>query len=309
MNTPNAFSLIVKNLSQSVDEATLRAHFQSAGGEVCSLRIPRIGRNNNATSKGYGYINFLQREHAEKALKELNFSELDGKKIHVEWKLNDFDQQKYNKANLIILNLSNDVDEKILREEFEKHGNVLSSKIVTSNRDTKVKNKAYVHFHREIDAQLAITALHNTEFHGSKITVDIFVPSHLRMTNVYVKNLDNDIDSTQLGLIFAPYGHIKSAKVMIDSKTGSSKGFGFVNFGKHEEACIAISNINGRVICSKPLYVCFAEKKEDRHARLQFEHSQHAQQRVPVAITVPNAINYNPLNPIVHHPQPNLPKF
>ena len=52
--------------------------------------------------------------------------------------------------------------------------------------------------------------------------------------NLYVKNLDDQIDDERLRKEFAPFGTITSAKVMTDS-TGRSKGFGFVCFSTPEE--------------------------------------------------------------------------
>jgi polyadenylate-binding protein len=49
--------------------------------------------------------------------------------------------------------------------------------------------------------------------------------------NLYVKNLDDSIDSEQLRSNFEQYGAIASAKVMQDDN-GRSKGFGFVCYEK-----------------------------------------------------------------------------
>merc|ERR1712223_2025937 len=84
--------------------------------------------------------------------------------------------------------------------------------------------------------------------------------------NLYVKNLDDTIDDERLRTEFAPFGTITSAKVM--SEEGRSKGFGFVCFSSTEEATKAVTEMNGRIIVSKPLYVALAQRKEDRKAHL-----------------------------------------
>ena len=85
--------------------------------------------------------------------------------------------------------------------------------------------------------------------------------------NLYVKNLDDDMDNERLRKEFAMFGNITSAKVMLDEKS-HSKGFGFVCFSSPEEATKAIAAMNGRVIGSKPLYVALAQCKEVRKAQL-----------------------------------------
>merc|ERR1711942_655328 len=90
--------------------------------------------------------------------------------------------------------------------------------------------------------------------------------------NLYVKNLDDTIDDDKLRQEFAPFGTITSAKVM--SEEGRSKGFGFVCFSSPEEATKAVTEMNGRIIVSKPLYVALAQRKEDRKAHLASQYIQ-----------------------------------
>ena len=53
-----------------------------------------------------------------------------------------------------------------------------------------------------------------------------------------------------------------------------SSGFGFVCFGLPEEATKAVTEMNGRIIGSKPLYVALAQRKEDRKAHLANQYMQ-----------------------------------
>ncbi|KAG5866361.1 hypothetical protein JTB14_019156 [Gonioctena quinquepunctata] len=90
--------------------------------------------------------------------------------------------------------------------------------------------------------------------------------------NLYVKHFDRSIDDESLRKIFSPFGTITSAKVMMER--GRSKGFGFVCFSSPEEAARALTEMNGRKVGKKFLYVALAQRKKDRQARLALQYME-----------------------------------
>jgi polyadenylate-binding protein len=58
--------------------------------------------------------------------------------------------------------------------------------------------------------------------------------------NLYVKNLDEDVNEDALRDAFAVQGTITSVRIMRDAATGNSKGFGFVCYSSPEEATKAV---------------------------------------------------------------------
>jgi len=91
--------------------------------------------------------------------------------------------------------------------------------------------------------------------------------------NLYVKNLDDSVDDEKLATEFSTCGTITSAKVMTDDKK-NNKGFGFVCFSTPEEATRAVTELNGKIIAGKPIYVALAQRKDQRRQQLeaQFSH-------------------------------------
>ena len=63
-------------------------------------------------------------------------------------------------------------------------------------------------------------------------------------TNLYVKNLEQNVTEETLRERFSEFGNITSLVISRDSD-GISKGFGFVNFEKPEDAKNAKESIDG----------------------------------------------------------------
>jgi RNA recognition motif-containing protein len=77
-------------------------------------------------------------------------------------------------------------------------------------------------------------------------------------SNVYVKNLSEDVDEMTLKGVFDKFGAVESCCVIRDVSTNSSRGFGFVKFMQVHQAEVAIKEMNGKVIRGKALEVKFA---------------------------------------------------
>jgi len=81
---------------------------------------------------------------------------------------------------------------------------------------------------------------------------------------VYVGNLPYQFTSQDLRELFATYGAVKSADVMIDRETGRSRGFGFVEFESAEPMQAAIAGLNEREVSGRNLTVNEARERAPR---------------------------------------------
>ena len=72
---------------------------------------------------------------------------------------------------------------------------------------------------------------------------------------LYVGNLSKEITDAQLNDLAAAYGKPVSANVATDRDSGTSKGFGFIEFSSDDEAKAAMTGLDGRDVNGQALKV------------------------------------------------------
>ena len=73
--------------------------------------------------------------------------------------------------------------------------------------------------------------------------------------NIYVGNLDHNVNETVLREMFTQFGEVESVKVIKDRRSGVSKGFGFVEMPSNSEADQAIKALNRKLIDTRHIKV------------------------------------------------------
>jgi RNA recognition motif-containing protein len=81
---------------------------------------------------------------------------------------------------------------------------------------------------------------------------------------LYVGNLSYGVDNGALEGLFAPFGAVRSAQVVMDRDTGRSKGFGFVEMESDNAAQAAITGLHDKEHDGRPLTVNEAKPRESR---------------------------------------------
>ncbi len=81
---------------------------------------------------------------------------------------------------------------------------------------------------------------------------------------IYVGNLSYSTTDDTLSALFANYGKVSSANVIVDRETGRSRGFGFVEMEDDNEARAAISALNGQDFEGRDLNVNEARPRAPR---------------------------------------------
>ena len=82
--------------------------------------------------------------------------------------------------------------------------------------------------------------------------------------NIYVSNLGYNFRDEELNSLFAAFGTVSSAKVIMDKFTNKSKGFGFVEMPDQTAAEKAIKELNGTMADGRSINVSEARPKEDK---------------------------------------------
>jgi len=327
-------NVFIKNLDVAIDNKALHDTF-AAFGNILSCKV---AQDESGASKGYGFVHYETDEAASQAIKHVNGMLLNEKKVFVGHHIpkkdrqSKFEEMKANFTNIYVKNIPIEVTDEEFRELFEKFGDVTSASLA---RDESGKSRGFgfVNFINHEHAATAVDDLNGKDFKGQDLYVGRAQKKHEREeelrksyeaariekaskyqgVNLYVKNLEDDVDDEKLRELFAPYGAITSAKVMRDSAAetaeaeekekkeeeknkenkkegdtegeddaekkavskaekrtlGKSKGFGFVCFNNPDEATKAVAEMNQRMVNGKPLYVALAQRKDVRKSQLE----------------------------------------
>jgi RNA recognition motif-containing protein len=78
-----------------------------------------------------------------------------------------------------------------------------------------------------------------------------------------ILNLDRNTTEEELKVLFEEYGEVESCDLVLDKSTGGSKGFGFVEMPKPEEANFAIKNLHNTKVANNKIRVKQAEDKKE----------------------------------------------
>lgn len=286
-------NVFVKNLAPSVDNKGLFDFF-SVFGNILSCKVATDEAGN---SKGYGYVHYETAEAAQEAIQKINGHVLEDQEVYVGTFLRRQDRASTNEwTNLYVKCFPKSWSEERLSELFSPYGTISSVKIKTDKEGNSL-GFGFVDFAEHDSAQKALEELNDKTFEANdeadpkeegftlyvnraqkknererelKAKMDAAKTEQINKfqgMNLYVKNLDENITDENFRELFTPFGTVTSARVMRD-QAGVSKGFGFVCYSSAEEATRAITEMNGKKIGAKPLFVAMYQRKELRQQHL-----------------------------------------
>uniref|UniRef100_A0A915ALQ0 RRM domain-containing protein n=2 Tax=Ascarididae TaxID=6250 RepID=A0A915ALQ0_PARUN len=162
-------------------------------------------------------------------------------------------------------NLDTSITEDFVATLFGQIGPVTKTKVIFDGTNDPY---AFVEFSDHYTAAQAVQAMNKrvlldremkvnwaTE-PGSQAKVDTSKHFH-----VFIGDLSPEVDNKALKDAFAPFGEVSDAKVIRDSTTLKSKGYGFVSYPKREEAERAIEQMNGQWLGRRTIRTNWATRK------------------------------------------------
>ncbi|KAI9811234.1 MAG: Protein phosphatase PP2A regulatory subunit B [Pycnora praestabilis] len=238
-------NVFIKNLDTAIDNKALHDTF-AAFGNILSCKVAQDEFGN---SKGYGFVHYETAEAATNAIKHVNGMLLNEKKVFVGHHIpkkdrqSKFEEMKANFTNIYVKNVEPDATDDEFRDLFEKFGEISSASLARDQDTGKSRGFGFVNFINHEEASTAVDALHDKDFKGQALYVGRAQKKHEREeelrkqyeaarvekaskyqgVNLYVKNLDDEIDDEKLRDTFTPYGNITSAKVMRESNAERSE--------------------------------------------------------------------------------------
>lgn len=179
-------NLIVNYLPQDMAERELYSMFSTIG-PIESCRIIRDVKT--GYSYGFGFVNFINEDAAQRAIRCLNGYSIRNKRIKVSYARPQSDDIK--ETNLYITNLPRTITDEQLDIIFGKYGTIVQKNILRDKLTGNPRGVAFVRFNKREEAQEAISALNNVipqggtqplivriaEDHG-RAKAALFVPSY-----------------------------------------------------------------------------------------------------------------------------------
>jgi len=178
--------------------------------------------------------------------------------------------ERNQEATIYVGNLDPKMDEELLRELMVQCGPVANIHLPRDKITNTHQGYGFVEFKNEEDADYSIKIMNMQRGFSKPIRCN--KSSQDKKTNevganLFIGNLETEVDEKQLYDTFSAFGVLLFAKVMRDPDTGQSRGFGFISYDTFEASDAALAGMNNQFLCNRPISVSYAYKKETKGER------------------------------------------
>ncbi|KAH8120253.1 hypothetical protein DFH11DRAFT_45030 [Phellopilus nigrolimitatus] len=291
---PRRAHLYVGNLSPRVTEYMLTEIFAVAGPVQHVKIIP--DRNYQHGGLNYGFVEYMDMRAAETALQTLNGRKIFDTEIRVNWAYQGTASKEDTTGHyhVFVGDLSPEVNDAVLAKAFSAFGTLSDARVMWDMNSGKSRGYGFLAFRDKTDAEQAIATM-NGEWLGSRAirvnwanqktqggmpaaprpagaggapapinfqggplsyeTVVTQTPAY--NSTVYVGNLVPYCTQADLIPLFQSIGYLSEIRMQAD------RGFAFVKLDTHENAALAIVQLQGQMVHGRPIKCSWGKDRAD----------------------------------------------
>lgn len=239
--------VFVGGLDRDAVEEDVRKVFQKMG-EIVEIRLHKSPLTNK--NKGYAFVEYAKKEHAERALSEMKNPVIHGKRCGT--------APSEDNDTLFLGNICNTWTKEAINQKLKEYGveGVENITLVPDlQREGLSRGFAFIEFSCHADAMFAYKRLQKPDviFGHLERTAKVAFAEPLRepdpnimaqVKSVFVDGLPPHWDEDRVREQFKGYGEIIRICLARNMSTAKREDFGFVDFSTHEAAVACIDGIN-----------------------------------------------------------------
>jgi len=293
---PNKRALYVGGLDPRVTEDVLRQIFETTG----HVQNVKIIPDKNAKGYNYGFVEYDDPGAAERAMATLNGRRVHQSEIRVNWAYQSNTTNKEDTSghfHIFVGDLSNEVNDDILLQAFSAFGTISEARVMWDMKTGRTRGYGFVAFRDRGDAEKALSSMdgewlgsraircnwanqkgqpsiaqqqamsamgmtpttpyghHHFPTHGVQSYDMIISQTPAWQTTCYVGNLTPYTTAQDLVPLFQNFGYV------IESRFQADRGFAFIKMDSHENAAMAICQLNGYQVNGRPLKCSWGKDK------------------------------------------------
>jgi nucleolysin TIA-1/TIAR len=303
---PNKRALYVGGLDPRVTEDVLRQIFETTG-HVQSVKIIPDKTASSPSGFNYGFVEYDDPGAAERGMQTLNGRRIHNNEIRVNWAYQSNNTAKEDTSNhfhIFVGDLSNEVNDEVLLQAFSTFGPVSEARVMWDMKTGRSRGYGFVAFRDRADAERSLSSMdgewlgsraircnwanqkgqpsisqqqamasmgmtpttpfghHHFPTHGVQSYDMVVAQTPQWQTTCYVGNLTPYTSQSDLVPLFQNFGYVTETRFQSD------RGFAFIKMDNHENAAMAICQLNGYNVNGRPLKCSWGK---DRPPTGQFE--------------------------------------
>ncbi|ESQ30862.1 hypothetical protein EUTSA_v10011476mg [Eutrema salsugineum] len=277
----------IGDLHHWMDESYLNSSFASAG-EMVSVKV--IRNKHTGLSEGYGFVEFLSHDIADKVLQEFNGTTMPNTEqpFRLNWASFSTGEKRLENngpdLSIFVGDLAPDVSDSLLHNTFsEKYPSVKAAKVVIDANTGRSKGYGFVRFGDDNERTKAMEEMNGKKCSSRAMRIGPATPRKTTgyqqqggympngamtrpdgdslNTTIFVGGLDSSVTDEDLRQPFTAYGEIVSVKIPL------GKGCGFVQFVNRPDAEEALEKLNGTVIGKQTVRLSWGRSPANKQPR------------------------------------------